>query len=155
MNRRGQGNGVLLVVASTMLLCVAWYFLVIQTPKEVGDIQPLLSSNILTNNLSIICVSGYSSTVRDVSESLKQEVYERDNITKSNETAIDHIISLCLGGSNVITNLRAMYVSEKVKKDNLERYLCNNKVCDGLIDINYAQRRMWEDWRSYYEEIYN
>jgi len=85
---------------------------------------------------------------------LKNEVYERDDIVKSEKTAIDHIIPLCLGGSNHIDNLRAMYINEKVLKDNLERYLCNSHVCDGEIDINYAQYRMYENWSSYYKEIY-
>jgi hypothetical protein len=109
---------------------------------------------ILTNNLSIVCVSGYSETVRNVPSSVMKDVYERDNITKSTETAVDHIIPLCLGGSNHIDNLRAMYVVEKVKKDNLERYLCNSHVCDGDININYAHAMIFANWQEFYKEIF-
>ena len=155
MNKKGRG-------IILFILCVGVFAIAVLTlyPDSQSIInhsstnRTLLPEDILTNNLTIICVSGYSATVRDVSDSLKNEVYSRDNIIKSNLTAIDHIVPLCLGGSNVIHNLRAMYISEKVKKDNLERYLCNDKVCTGEINIDYAQQKMASDWYSYYQEIY-
>ncbi len=54
-----------------------------------------------------ICVSGYSSSVRDVSQSLKNEVYAEYGIYHhaTGEYEVDHLISLELGGSNDISNL--------------------------------------------------
>jgi len=157
MNKKASYSIVIAVVVAILILG-GWYLMLPYKKTDTAintSISTLnLSDNILTNNLTIICVSGYSVTVRNVSDSLKNRVYQRDNITKSKETAIDHIIPLCLGGSNHINNLRAMYIKDKVKKDNLERYLCNSHVCDGEIDINYAQKRIYRDWYSYYLEIY-
>ena len=159
MNKKASYS---IIIAVVVAILVLGYWYLTQPYKEINNpsISVLnlssynLSDNILTDNLTIVCVSGYSTTVRNVSNSLKNQVYQRDNITKSKETAIDHIIPLCLGGSNHISNLRAMYITDKVKKDNLERYLCNSHVCDGEIDINYAQERIYRDWYSYYLEIY-
>lgn len=140
-----------------LFMIIAAFLYAYEPPKQVQytiENSSVSTQLILTNNLSIVCVSGYSATVRDVSDKLKNEIYQRDGIIRSDKTAIDHIIPLCLGGSNHPDNLRAMFVSEKVKKDNLERYLCNSHVCDGDIDINYAQRRIYENWSSFYEEIY-
>ena len=65
---------------------------------------PGLALNVTTSE---VCVSGYSSTVRNVSVSLKETVYAEYGIANhtKGEYEIDHLISLQLGGSNDITNL--------------------------------------------------
>ena len=97
-------------------------------------LMEISGDNILTNNLTILCVSGYSATVRDVSESLKQEVYERDNITKSSKTAIDHIIPLCLGGSNDIKNLSLEWVQNTFNIDIQTKYHFNQEYVESSND---------------------
>src|SRR5258708_3815779 len=54
-----------------------------------------------------ICVAGYSSTVRNVPESVKAQVFAEYGITThvAGEYEVDHLISLELGGSNDIANL--------------------------------------------------
>jgi 5-methylcytosine-specific restriction endonuclease McrA len=53
-----------------------------------------------------VCVSGYASSVRDVSDADKAAVYDRYGITwVSYEHEVDHLVSLELGGSNAIQNL--------------------------------------------------
>ena len=54
-----------------------------------------------------ICQSGYSSSVRNVPEELKIEVYREYGITSHvpGQYEVDHHISLELGGSNDIANL--------------------------------------------------
>lgn len=118
----------------------------------------LAPGDILTNNLTIICVSGYSATVRDVPQSLRLEVFARDNVPypqPTGTTELDHIIPLCLGGSNSEKNLFVQFETMPGyhEKDKLENYLCDH-VCSRDIDINTAQTRIASDWYSYYLEIY-
>src|ERR1039458_1862670 len=54
-----------------------------------------------------ICRSGYATSVRDVPESKKNQVYAEYGITHhaTDQYEVDHLISLELGGSNAIGNL--------------------------------------------------
>lgn len=116
----------------------------------------LAPGEVLTNNLTIICVSGYSATIRDVPQRLREEVFARDNVPypqPAGTTELDHIIPLCLGGDNSEDNLFVEFAPEYKQKDKLENYLCDH-VCSGEIDINYAQNRIARDWYSYYLEVY-
>lgn len=119
----------------------------------------LTPGDILTNNLSIICVTGYSSTVRDVPQSLRLSVFKRDGVSypqPTGDTELDHIIPLCLGGSNDAKNLFVEFAEPRPgykEKDKLENYLCDH-VCSGEIDIDIAQERIASDWYRYYQEIY-
>jgi len=56
---------------------------------------------------SVICVKGYTSTVRNVPDAVKEQAFSIYGITsrKPKEYEIDHLISLELGGSNSIRNL--------------------------------------------------
>src|SRR5258708_28839464 len=70
--------------------------------------DPACSSGaVLTTDTSVICVSGYTQTVRDVPLSEKQQVFAEYGIDWSLHSGyeVDHIISLELGGSNEISNL--------------------------------------------------
>ena len=67
--------------------------------------DPKLSpGDVLTSDPKIVCVSGYTKTVRNVPQALKKQVYREDKITSRlpGEDEIDHIISLELGGSNSV-----------------------------------------------------
>ena len=126
---------------------------------NIANILPSVPGDILTNNLTIICVSGYSATVRDVPQSLREEVFARDNVfypQPTGTTELDHIIPLCLGGSNEANNLFVEFAEPRPgykEKDKLENYLCDH-VCAGEINIDYAQQRIAENWYLYYQEIY-
>jgi len=73
---------------------------------------------------------------------------------------IDHLIPLCLGGSDDPSNLwpqprRSIEETWNAEvKDQLERLMCN-MVCDGQIDIATAQEAFATDWiaayRTYHE----
>src|SRR5437762_11069359 len=54
-----------------------------------------------------ICVSGYAKSVRDVSTTLKKQVYTAYGIKSRlpGQYEVDHLVSLQLGGSNDIANL--------------------------------------------------
>ena len=55
----------------------------------------------------MICVPGYTKTVRDVPQPLKEQVYRSYGVTsrQPGEYEIDHLVSLELGGSNSARNL--------------------------------------------------
>jgi hypothetical protein len=61
---------------------------------------------VLTTSAARVCVSGYSSSVRDVPDSEKEAVYARYGIPHvPYQHEVDHLVSLEVGGSNAITNL--------------------------------------------------
>jgi hypothetical protein len=72
---------------------------------------------------------------------------------------IDHLIPLCLGGSDDPSNLwpqprRSIEETWNAEaKDRLERLMCN-MVCDGQIDIAAAQEAFAADWIAAYHTYY-
>ena len=72
---------------------------------------------------------------------------------------IDHLIPLCLGGSDDPSNLwpqprRSIEETWNAEaKDRLERLMCN-MVCDGQIDIATAQEAFATDWIAAYQKYY-
>lgn len=67
----------------------------------------LTPGDVLTTDVATICTPGYTKTVRDVPENIKNQAYLSYGITsrQPREYEIDHLISLELGGSNSILNL--------------------------------------------------
>ena len=120
--------------------------------------DPVCSPGEASNDtLDVICVPGSSTTVRDVSESLKNQVYSEYGVV--NHTAatyeIDHIIPLCAGGSNSIRNLfpqPALPVPGFHQKDLLEAKICR-MICDNEIDLRIAQRKIAVNWLEYYNQL--
>jgi hypothetical protein len=72
---------------------------------------------------------------------------------------IDHLIPLCLGGSDDFANLwpqprRSIEVTWNAEaKDRLERLLCE-MVCDGQLDLATAQEAIAKDWIKAYHQYY-
>jgi hypothetical protein len=109
---------------------------------------------VLTTDTSVICVSGYTQTIRDVPDSEKKEVFAEYGIDWSLRSGyeVDHIISLELGGSNDISNLFPESYSTQYGarvKDKLESYL-HEQVCHGKLPIAVAQQEISTDWLQYY-----
>ena len=118
----------------------------------------LTPGDILTTNASIVCVSGYTATVRDVPTSLKKEVYTEYNLAYPEPTGTyecDHFIPLELGGSNDIKNLwpePAEPVPGFRQKDRVENYL-HDQVCSGKMTLEEAQKEIRTDWYKVYKTI--
>jgi hypothetical protein len=98
----------------------------------------------------IICTKGYATSVRDVSQSLKDEVYARYGIAHHvpYEYEVDHIVSLELGGSNDIKNLYPEAAEPRPgyhEKDKIENLL-HKMVCNGSMNLSDAQRIIATDW---------
>ncbi|GAA4020187.1 hypothetical protein GCM10022631_37270 [Deinococcus rubellus] len=118
--------------------------------------DPKLSpGDVLTSDKAIICVSGYTKTVRNVPQSLKEQVYRSYGITsrEPGEYEVDHIISLELGGSNSIRNLYPeSYKTQPLNahvKDTLENKL-HALACGGQITMQEAQTAIASNWTTAY-----
>ena len=106
-----------------------------------------------------ICQSGYSSTVRNVPDSEKNQVYDEYGITSHSpgQYEVDHFISLELGGSNEITNLFPEAAEPKPgfhEKDKVENYL-HEQVCSGAITLLEAQTKISSNWLDVYNSMPN
>ena len=107
---------------------------------------------------AIICVQGYTKTVRSVSVATRKKVFAEYNIAwpepfGSYET--DHLIPLALGGSNEIANLfpeaASPYPGFK-EKDVVENYL-HEQVCAGSIALSAAQEQIANNWLLIYNNL--
>jgi len=103
-----------------------------------------------------ICVPGYSSKVRDVPTSVKNQVYQEYGIASHKPGAyeVDHLISLELGGSNSIRNLWPESYTGSWNahvKDKLENKL-HSLVCANQVDLKTAQRAIAGDWIAAYKK---
>ena len=93
---------------------------------------------------SSFCVSGYTTRVRNVTQSERYQVFAEYHIPYAQHTAyeVDHLIPLELGGSNSIRNLFAEAALPKPgfhQKDVLENKL-HSLVCSGSLKIRRAQK---------------
>jgi hypothetical protein len=115
-----------------------------------GDIIP-------TATKDQICQSGYSQTVRNVPQSVKDEVYAEYGIAShsTGEYEVDHLVSLELGGSNDISNLWPEAASPKPgfhEKDKVENYM-HDQMCSGAISLEDAQRQIATNWLDIYNSM--
>lgn len=105
-----------------------------------------------------ICTPGYTKTVRNVSTSLKKQVYVEYNVKYPQNYGsyeVDHLIPLALGGNNEIANLwpEASSPSPGFKeKDTVEIYL-HDEFCAGNISLNIAQNKIANNWILIYQNL--
>ncbi len=103
---------------------------------------------------AVVCVSGYSASVRDVPDSVRYAVFAAYHIDYSlhSNYELDHLISLELGGDNSQANLWPEPLNgaggAKVK-DTLENKL-HALVCSGQIALTEAQQAISGDWATAY-----
>lgn len=114
----------------------------------------LTPGDTLDVTISDICVSGYSSKVRNVTDSVKKQVYAEYGIAthQPGEYEVDHLISLELGGSNSIKNLWPEPYGGDLNarvKDKLENKL-HSLACNGDVDLKTAQQEIATDWVAAY-----
>lgn len=106
----------------------------------------------------IICVSGYTKTVRSVSTSMRKKVFAEYGISwpqPFGSYEVDHIVPLALGGNNDIANLfpeSAVPAPGFKEKDVVENYL-HEHVCSGEIDLVAAQLQIANDWLGVYNNL--
>lgn len=115
-----------------------------------GDILPNVTKE-------EICKSGYTSTVRNVPQSVKEDVYAAYGITshQPGQYEVDHLVSLELGGSNDISNLWPQPAEPKPgchEKDVVENHL-HDQVCAGAMSLEQAQIKISTDWLAVYNSL--
>jgi len=128
-------------------------------PSDLAPYMPdpnLTPGDVFDVTASDICVSGYSAKVRDVPQSLKDQVFAEYGITSHapNSYEVDHLISLELGGSNSIKNLWPESYSGDWNahvKDKLENRM-HSLVCDGSLDLATAQHEEAANWIAAYKK---
>ena len=114
--------------------------------------------------LEMICTSGYTKCIRNVSTALKKQVYASYGL-QGNHTGycesqqgceVDHLISLELGGANELGNLwPEPYQGEALNahvKDQLENRL-HAEVCAGRLALKDAQKAISTDWVAAYRKF--
>jgi hypothetical protein len=143
-------NKLLLAVALALVANIALAF----DPPIIPD-HAKTPGDVLTTDAAAICVHGYTKTVRDVPQAMKDQIYSSYGITdrKPREYEIDHLVSLELGGSNSARNLWPQsYLTQPLNahtKDKLENRM-HKLVCDGQLDIRTAQQEIAKDWIGAY-----
>lgn len=100
-----------------------------------------------------VCKAGYASSVRNVTQAEKDQVFAEYGITQhpSGAYEIDHLISLELGGSNDIKNLwpEAYTGPDNAhEKDMVENYL-HAQVCSGKMALKDAQTAIATNWKQF------
>ena len=98
--------------------------------------------------MSQICTTGYSESVRDVPDTVKQEVYAAYGLPASHAPSsyeVDHLIPLELGGDNSIANLWPEVSPGYHQKDAIENEL-HHDVCAGGVGLRAAQQQIAHDW---------
>ena len=115
-----------------------------------GDVFPDATAD-------MICQPGYSSSVRNVPQSVKDDVYAEYGIAshEPGQYEVDHLVSLELGGSNDISNLWPEPADPRPgfhEKDKVENYL-HDEVCSGRISVQQAQHVIATNWLAVYQSI--
>jgi uncharacterized protein YceK len=110
-----------------------------------------------TGTKDAICKPGYAQSVRNVPDSEKNQVYAEYGIPSHTpgQYEVDHLVSLELGGSNVISNLWPELASPKPgfhEKDKVENYL-HSQVCSGAISLKQAQIEIATNWLAVYNQM--
>jgi len=104
-----------------------------------------------------VCVSGYASSVRNVTRDQYVAVYAAYGLPypePSGTYELDHLVPLGLGGDNSDRNLwpeAATPLPGFHQKDELENYL-HDAVCGGRMTLSDAQRGIATDWELLYQE---
>jgi len=104
-----------------------------------------------------ICTPGYSSSVRNVPTSEKDQAYAEYGIFShsAGQFEIDHLVSLELGGSNDIANLWPEAASPTPgfhQKDQVENYM-HDQVCSGAMSLKDAQTQIATNWLVVYNRM--
>jgi hypothetical protein len=102
---------------------------------------------------------GYSKTVRNVPQAVKNRVYAEYAITNHSQATyeVDHLVPLELGGSNSIANLFPEAASPRPgyhDKDRLEDK-AHDRVCAGARSLRATQRSIATDWTVLYHAYFD
>jgi hypothetical protein len=137
-------------LAVLLLVFLAAPVVTTQPPPSLPD-PKLTPGATLPVTQEDVCVPGYTKKVRNVPQSVKDQVFAEYGITSHPPRSyeVDHLISLELGGSNSIKNLWPESYQTKPwnarVKDQLENHL-HQMVCSGQLELATAQHDIAADW---------
>jgi hypothetical protein len=112
------------------------------------------------NTIGEVCTMAREEVVKEVSTSLRQEVFRRYGIVNpsANDYEIDYLIAPGLGGVGAIRNLWPEPYKSRTwnaqVKDELEERL-HEMVCQGKLDLSIAQRDIAADWIAAYKKYFH
>ncbi len=108
-------------------------------------------------SLGDVCSMRHEEVVRDVSGSLRQQVFREYGIVnpRPEDYEVDYLIAPGLGGTEDIRNLWPEPSTSSTwnahRKDALEERL-HELVCNGELDLDTAQKAIATDWITAYEK---
>jgi hypothetical protein len=108
--------------------------------------------------IDTICVSGYTKTVRNVSENLKKSLYAAYGIPYPQPRGsfeLDHLIPLALGGNNEAANLfpEAAEPTPGFKEKDVVEVFLQQEVCAGRAALAAAQEQIANNWLEVYDNM--
>jgi hypothetical protein len=123
----------------------------VNTSTTPGATDPTVTQ---ANVRQTICESGYTRTVRNVSNRTKSRVYAAYHIAQKNKRkyVIDHLVPLELGGSNDRWNLWPQLRGDASTKDAVEAQL-HSLVCSGELELAAAQEAIQSNWHTAEEAV--
>ena len=150
--------------AATKLVAIATLVAILAiAPVGAFEIRPdknLTGGSVRTGDRDAAC--GHAKEHRSLMYSARRdEILKRYGLPAGThpDYEIDHLIPLCLGGSDDPSNLwpqprRSIEETWNAEaKDRLERLMCN-MVCAGQIDTATAQQAFATDWIAAYQTYY-
>ena len=113
-----------------------------------GAVNPAVTQ---TDIYATICKKGWTRTVRQpesVTERYKYDVaYPAYGVPRSEQTRLDDLIPLELGGKSAPANWWPEQVRSSYAKDRVENAL-NDAVCSGRVTLKAAQRAIVSNWMT-------
>ena len=134
-------------------------------PALAFEVRPnpnLTGGSVRIDGHDVNATCGHSKAHRgSMSHARRDEILTEYGLPRGDhpDFEIDHLIPLCLGGSDDPSNLwpeprRSIEPKWNAEaKDRLERRMCD-MVCTGQLDIGTAQEAFAKDWIAAYQKYY-
>jgi hypothetical protein len=151
--------------ATTKLLAIVLPAATLVAPAFAFEVRPnptMTGGSVRIDGHDVNATCGHSKEHRgSMSHARRDDILTRYGLPPGThpDYEIDHLIPLCLGGSDDPSNLwpeprRSIEPKWNAEaKDRLERFMCD-MVCSGQLDIATAQEALAKDWVAAYHKYY-
>jgi hypothetical protein len=153
------------VATTSKLLAIVLLAAALTAPAFAFEVRPnpnLTTGSVRIDGHDVSATCGHSKPHRgSMNHARRDEVLTRYGLPPGMhpDYEIDHLIPLCLGGSDDPSNLwpqprRSIEPKWNAEaKDRVERLVCD-MVCSGQLDIATAQEAFAKDWIAAYHKYY-